>query len=58
MRRLAMVLAAALAALLPPALLAQGYPSKPLHMIVAFTVIYCATGSLASGGIAAILEPV
>lgn len=29
-----------------------------MHMAVAFTVIYCATGSLAFGGLAAILEPV
>lgn len=29
-----------------------------MHMVVAFTVIYCATGSLAFGGLAAILEPV
>ena len=29
-----------------------------MHMVVAFTVIYCATGSAAFGGIVAILEPV
>lgn len=29
-----------------------------MHMVVAFTVIYYATGSLAFGGLAAILEPV
>ncbi|EKU83628.1 DUF2061 domain-containing protein [Massilia timonae] len=29
-----------------------------MHMGVAFAVIYCATGSLAFGGLAAILEPV
>ena len=29
-----------------------------MHMAIAFAVIYCATGSLAFGGIAAILEPV
>jgi len=29
-----------------------------MHMAVAFAVIYCATGSAAFGGIAAILEPV
>ena len=29
-----------------------------MHMIVAFTVIYSATGSLAFGGMVAILEPV
>ena len=29
-----------------------------MHMGVAFAVIYCATGSLAFGGLAAVLEPV
>lgn len=29
-----------------------------MHMAIAFAVIYCATGSLAFGGVAAILEPV
>jgi uncharacterized membrane protein len=29
-----------------------------MHMGVAFAVIYCATGSIAFGGLAAILEPV
>jgi tripartite-type tricarboxylate transporter receptor subunit TctC len=36
MRRLALVLAAAFAALAPLPLLAQGYPARPVHMIVAF----------------------
>lgn len=29
-----------------------------MHMVIAFAVMYCATGSLAFGGMAAILEPV
>lgn len=29
-----------------------------MHMGIAFAVIYCATGSLAFGGLAAILEPI
>lgn len=29
-----------------------------MHMGIAFVVIYCATGSLAFGGLAAILEPI
>jgi uncharacterized membrane protein len=37
---------------------AEKVSQTALHMVVGFTVIYCATGSLASGGLAAILEPV
>jgi uncharacterized membrane protein len=29
-----------------------------MHMVVAFGVLYCATGSVAFGGLAAVLEPV
>ena len=36
MKRFAIVLAAVLAWLLPLPLLAQGYPTKPVHLIVAF----------------------
>ncbi|MEM8515466.1 putative membrane protein [Massilia sp. MP_M2] len=37
---------------------AEKLSQTAMHMAIAFAVIYCATGSLAFGGIAAILEPV
>lgn len=37
---------------------AEKLSQTSMHMAIAFAVIYCATGSLAFGGIAAILEPV
>lgn len=37
---------------------AEKLSQTAMHMAVAFAVIYCATGSLAFGGVAAILEPV
>ncbi len=39
-------------------LLAQKTSQVALHMSVAFTVTYVCTGSLATGGLAAILEPI
>ena len=39
-------------------LAAEKLSQTGMHMAIAFAVIYCATGSLAFGGIAAILEPV
>ncbi len=39
-------------------LAAEKLSQTMLHMIVAFTVMYWATGSLAFGGMAAVLEPV
>lgn len=37
---------------------AEKVSQTAMHMAVAFMVIYCATGSAAFGGLAAILEPV
>lgn len=39
-------------------LLAQKTSQVLLHMSVAFTVTYVCTGSVATGGLAAILEPI
>ena len=39
-------------------LLAQKTSQVALHMSVAFSVTYLCTGSLATGGIAAVLEPI
>ncbi|HEY9573531.1 MAG TPA: DUF2061 domain-containing protein [Pusillimonas sp.] len=39
-------------------LLAQKTSQVALHMSVAFAVTYACTGSLATGGLAAIVEPV
>ncbi|OON59077.1 hypothetical protein B0920_25290 [Massilia sp. KIM] len=40
------------------AVAAEKISQTAMHMIVAFTVMYFATGSLAFGGMAAVLEPV
>lgn len=37
---------------------AEKFSQVGMHMVVAFAVIYWATGSLAFGGLAAILEPI
>lgn len=37
---------------------AEKISQTTLHMVVAFSVMYVATGSLAFGGIAAVLEPI
>lgn len=37
---------------------AEKISQTALHMVVAFSVMYVATGSLAFGGIAAVLEPI
>jgi len=37
---------------------AEKISQTALHMVVAFSVMYIATGSLAFGGIAAVLEPI
>lgn len=37
---------------------AEKVSQTAMHMVVAFTVMFCATGSAAFGGVAAILEPV
>jgi len=39
-------------------LLAQKTSQVGLHMSVAFAITYAATGSMATGGLAAILEPI
>ncbi|HUG57962.1 MAG TPA: DUF2061 domain-containing protein [Candidimonas sp.] len=39
-------------------LLAQKTSQVMLHMAVAFTVTYVFTGSLATGGVAALVEPI
>ena len=36
---------------------AKSLSQMVLHMVVAFTVMYAVTGSLAFGGIAAVIEP-
>jgi uncharacterized membrane protein len=36
---------------------AKGASQMVLHMVVAFAVMYAVTGSLAFGGIAAVIEP-
>lgn len=38
--------------------IAQKFSQVGLHMSVAFAVAYAATGSLATGGLAALVEPV
>ena len=37
---------------------AKGFSQMVLHMVVAFAVMYAVTGSLAFGGLAAVIEPV
>jgi uncharacterized membrane protein len=37
---------------------AKGFSQMILHMVVAFAVMYAVTGSLAFGGMAAVIEPV
>lgn len=37
---------------------AKGASQMVLHMAVAFAVLYAVTGSLAFGGVAAVIEPV
>jgi uncharacterized membrane protein len=39
-------------------LMAEKISLTAMHMIVAFSVIYVATGSAAFGGLAAVLEPI
>jgi uncharacterized membrane protein len=39
-------------------LAAEKLSQTAFHLVIAFAVMYCATGSLAFGGLAAVLEPI